>query len=78
MKQSHTFLKENLISKLHFSPQINSNSDIKQAKEEAVEMPQSDDVIQSSQEVPPFQADGRQQEGGGSLCITVRAKIHDY
>ena len=79
MKQSHTFLKEIFNSKLHFSPQIYSYYAIKQAKEEVVEMPQSDDVIQSSQEVPPFHADGGQQERGGSLCITsVRAETHDY
>ena len=77
-EHSRTILAENSIPKLYSNPQINSYSDIKQAKEEAMEMTQSDDKGQSSQQVPTFPAgSGQQEEGYGSQCITVKAEIHD-
>ena len=71
-------LKENSIPKSHSNPQINNNSDIDQAKEEAMEIPRSDNMDQSSQEVPPLPAASGEQEGVGSHCIIVEAEIHDY
>ena len=78
IEHSHTILAENSIPKLYSNPQINRYSNIKQAKE-TMEMTQSDDKDQSSQEVPPFPVgSGQQEEGCGSQCITVKAEIHDY
>ena len=79
IEHSSTILAENSIPKLYSNLQINCYSDIKQAKVEAMEMTQSDDKDQSSQDVPPFPAgSGQQEEGYGSQCITVEAEIHDY
>ena len=71
-------LKENSIPKPHSNPQINNNSNIDQAKEEAMEIPRSDNMDQSSQEVPPLPAASGEQERVGSHCIIVEAEIHDY
>ena len=68
-----TILKENSNPKPHFSSHY---SDIEQ---EAMEMPQSDDMDQSSREVPPLPAaSGEQELGVGSHCIIVEADIHYY
>ena len=52
IEHSCTILEEMLIPKPHSIPPNNSYSDIKQAKQEAIEMTQSEDKGQSSQDVP--------------------------
>ena len=71
MEYSCTIPNEKSIPKPHSNPQVNNYFDIEPAKKEAIEMTQSDDKGQSSQEVPPFSAGcGQQEEGSGSFCIT--------
>ena len=65
-------LKENSIPK----PQINNGSDLD--KEEAMEIPRSDNMDQSSEEAAPLPAASGEQEGVGSHCVIVEAEIHDY
>ena len=83
MKQSHMDLKQNLIPILHSmaNSHINTYSGIKQAKEEAKEMSQSDVFQIGSQEVPPFPAGSVEQgQGDGShdhCILTVEAEIHN-
>ena len=69
-------LKENSIPKSHSNPQINNGSDLD--KEEAMEMPRSDNMDQSSEEAAPLPAASGEQEGVGSHCVIVEAEIHDY
>ena len=69
-------LKENSIPKPHSNPQINNGSDLD--KEEAVEIPRSDNMDQSSEEAAPLPAASGEQEGVGSHCVIVEAEIHDY
>ena len=68
-------LKGNLIPKPHSNPQIHNGSDLD--KEEAIEIPRSDNMVQSSEEAAPLPAASGEQEGVGSHCIIVEAEIHD-
>ena len=78
MEYGCTILEEKSIPIPHSNPQINSYSKNKQAKEEkAMELIQSEDKAQSSQDVHPFPADSGRQEECGSHCIIVEAEVHD-
>ena len=70
-----TILKENSNPIPHFDSHY---SDIEQAREETMDMSQSDNMDQSSQKVLPFPAASDEQEGVGSHCIIIEADIYHY
>ena len=71
--------KDIYIPNPHSNPQINNYSDIKQSQQEVLEMPQSVNKDQSSQELPPHPAASSELELEiGSRCIIVEAEVHDY
>ena len=77
---SSTIPKESSFTKPHSNPQIsNSYSDTEQAQKQAMELPQADNMDQSShvQGISSLLAASDKQKGVGSHCIIVKAEIHN-